>query len=198
MLNYVTLKQLKNRSLLASYILDSLCDSRFLSEEEENIRDTLLLIVSLCQFVRQSEIYLLWHVGRFVGLFCLTFCSLLLVVVAFVASLLLNNNHNKDTSSIIMPLLSFRSLLLSSLLITGAVAQVTDFQEDVLANTLFGNWFGEEKYPFMMDDVDGRRMEMGRFCSRIAMDSDGFRTYFAAENVCEVRLRPGCFLCRVS
>lgn len=92
----------------------------------------------------------------------------------------------------IMLLLSFRSLLISCLLTIGAVAQTTELQEDLLPNTLIGNWFGEEKFPYMMDDVNGRRMEMGRFCSRVSIASDRLRTYFAAEEICEVRLRPFC------
>jgi len=89
-----------------------------------------------------------------------------------------------------MVLLSFRSLLLYSILVAGAEAQ-SPFAEERLAEALLGNWHGEEKYPFFESIGDGEGpSEYGieRFCSRISMDAPGFRTYFAAEGICEVRL----------
>lgn len=76
-----------------------------------------------------------------------------------------------------MPLLSFRSLLLSGILLVGAVAQ---FDETESAKELRGIWFGEEKFPY----ADG----VGRFCSRVSVEKPYLRTYLTSEYTCEVSL----------
>ena len=115
----------------------------------------------------------------FVGFCCFVVPHFLLVV----------SNKRNIHNTIIMSLVSYRSLLFSSLLVTCVLSQV-EFEEKRLSNNglLGGIWLGEEKFPYEVElEPEGRRMEMGRFCSRVSMDHVGFRTYFAAEDICNVR-----------